>query len=97
MLTGLNVKEAAETLAVHEGTVLRRIRRGLLKANKRDGKWQVFLPGRGCSLCEAAGVRTILIQCASCNRYYCRAHSFSACKDGQHGDTVGELQKIYRH
>jgi len=85
MLTGLDVKQAAQALGVSPSTVLRRIRKGLLKANKEGSKWQVYLPGRGCSLCEAAGTVSILIRCATCNRDYCGFHSVSICKDGQHG------------
>ena len=84
MLTGLDVKQAATALGIHHPTVLRRIQKGLLKANKQGSKWQVYLSGKGCSLCEAAGVRTILVRCATCDRYYCGAHSVSVCNVGQH-------------
>jgi len=85
MLTGLDVKEAATVLGVRPATVLKRIQKRLLKADKEGSKWVVYLPGKGCSLCEAAGARTILVRCASCNRYYCGLHSVSVCKGGQHG------------
>jgi len=70
MLVGLDIKEAATTLGVRPATVLRRIQKGLLKADKEGAKWRVYLPGRGCRLCEADGARTILVRCVTCNRYY---------------------------
>ena len=58
---------------------------GLLKANKEGAKWLVLLPGKGCSCCEAAGVRTVLARCATCERYYCGYCTVSICHEGQHG------------
>ena len=85
MLIGLNVKQAALALGVRPATVLRRIRKRSLKADKQGAKWRVFLPGRGCSSCQAAGAVSILIRCATCERYYCGSHAVSICKGSQHG------------
>ena len=87
MLVGLDVKQAAAALGVRPATVLKHIRKHQLKASKTGSKWQVYLPGRGCSLCEAGGAVSILIRCATCERYYCAFCSFSVCNDGQHGQT----------
>ena len=85
MLTGLDIKDAAAALGIHPTTVLRRIKDGRLKANKLGSRWEVYFVGKGCSLCEVAGVRTILVRCATCQRYFCGYHSLSICKGGQHG------------
>ena len=34
-----------------------------------------------------SGAVSILIRCATCQRYYCGSHSISVCKDGQHWQT----------
>lgn len=87
MLTGLDVKQAATAQRVRHSTVFRRIRKGLLKANKPGAKWQVYLSGKGCSLCKAAGAVSVLARCARPETYYCASHSLSVCNGGQHGQS----------
>ena len=87
MLTGLDTRQVAAALGLREAAVRRRIRKGSLKANKLGPRWQVYLPGKGCRLCETAGVRTVLVLCVSCDHYYCGLHSNSACNAGQHGQS----------
>ena len=87
ILTGLDVTQAAAALDIRPATVRLSIRKGLLQANKLGSRWQVYLPGRGCSLCEGAGTRTILVKCATCEGYHCGFHSLSICKAGEHGQS----------
>lgn len=88
-MLGLDTRQAAAALGIHESTVRLRIRKGMLRANKLGARWQVYLDGRGCCLCEAAGVQTILDRCAICSIFHCAFCTVSICREGQHALSRG--------
>ena len=60
MLSGLSVKGAAVVLGTRPTTLLKRIRKHLLQADKQGSKWEVYLPDKGCRLRPPPEVLTLL-------------------------------------